>query len=46
MVESVFPGMLDRSNGGLIFAAGLSSVRPMLPMLGQLALAITPSPLL
>ena len=32
------PRMLDRGRGGLLFAGGLSSVRPM-PMLGQLALA-------
>ncbi|MBF6327028.1 SDR family NAD(P)-dependent oxidoreductase [Nocardia transvalensis] len=35
---AVLPGMLDRGTGGLIFAGGLSSVRP-LPMLGQIALA-------
>ena len=38
VVDAVLPGMLDRGNGGLIFAGGLSSVRPM-PGLGQLALA-------
>jgi NADP-dependent 3-hydroxy acid dehydrogenase YdfG len=38
VVRQVLPGMLDRGDGGLIFAGGLSSVRPM-PMLGQLALA-------
>ncbi|BCK57521.1 SDR family NAD(P)-dependent oxidoreductase [Nocardia wallacei] len=35
---TVLPGMLERGSGGLMFAGGLSSVRPM-PMLGQLALA-------
>ncbi|GAA4232022.1 SDR family NAD(P)-dependent oxidoreductase [Actinomadura meridiana] len=35
---AVLPDMLKRGTGGLIFAGGLSSVRPM-PMLGQLALA-------
>ncbi|MFQ6396521.1 SDR family NAD(P)-dependent oxidoreductase [Nocardia sp. KC 131] len=38
VVSDVLPGMLDRGDGGLFFAGGLSSVRPM-PMLGQLALA-------
>ncbi|MGK8524438.1 SDR family NAD(P)-dependent oxidoreductase [Nocardia asteroides] len=38
MVGEVLPGMLDRGKGALLFAGGLSSVRPM-PMLGQLALA-------
>jgi NADP-dependent 3-hydroxy acid dehydrogenase YdfG len=37
VVGAVLPGMLERGTGGLIFAGGLSSVRPM-PMLGQLAL--------
>ncbi|WP_024799389.1 SDR family NAD(P)-dependent oxidoreductase [Nocardia sp. BMG51109] len=35
---AVLPGMLKRGTGGLLFAGGLSGVRPM-PMLGQLALA-------
>ena len=38
VASTVLPGMLSRGTGGLIFAGGLSSVRPM-PMLGQLALA-------
>jgi len=38
VVRAVLPGMVDRGAGGLLFAGGLSSVRPM-PMLGQLALA-------
>ncbi|WP_406232224.1 SDR family NAD(P)-dependent oxidoreductase [Nocardia sp. NBC_01009] len=38
VVREVLPGMLDDGDGGLLFAGGLSSVRPM-PMLGQLALA-------
>ncbi|WP_433622898.1 SDR family NAD(P)-dependent oxidoreductase [Nocardia sp. CA-120079] len=38
VVGAVLPGMLERGTGGLVFAGGLSSVRPM-PMLGQLALA-------
>ncbi|WP_249644217.1 SDR family NAD(P)-dependent oxidoreductase [Nocardia sputi] len=38
VVAEVLPGMLDRGNGALFFAGGLSSVRPM-PMLGHLALA-------
>ncbi|MFI6218880.1 SDR family NAD(P)-dependent oxidoreductase [Nocardia brasiliensis] len=38
LVREVLPGMLERGSGGLLFAGGLSSVRPM-PMLGQLALA-------
>jgi short-subunit dehydrogenase len=38
VASTVLPGMLNRGTGGLIFAGGLSSVRPM-PMLGQLALA-------
>ncbi|GAA5061503.1 SDR family NAD(P)-dependent oxidoreductase [Nocardia callitridis] len=37
-VRVVLPGMLERGSGALLFAGGLSSVRPM-PMLGQLALA-------
>lgn len=37
VVNAVLPGMLARGAGGLIFAGGLSSVRPM-PALGQLAL--------
>ncbi|PXX58173.1 short-subunit dehydrogenase [Nocardia tenerifensis] len=37
MVHEVLPGMLDRGAGALLFAGGLSSIRPM-PMLGQLAL--------
>ncbi|WP_069167044.1 SDR family NAD(P)-dependent oxidoreductase [Nocardia altamirensis] len=36
-VQAVLPAMLERSSGALLFAGGLSSVRPM-PMLGQLAL--------
>ncbi|RDI54152.1 SDR family NAD(P)-dependent oxidoreductase [Nocardia mexicana] len=39
VVGSVLPGMLDRRAGGLMFAGGLSSVRPM-PMLGQLVLPV------
>ncbi|MGW4716667.1 SDR family NAD(P)-dependent oxidoreductase [Nocardia sp. NPDC004260] len=38
VVSGVLPGMLDRRKGALLFAGGLSSVRPM-PMLGHLALA-------
>ncbi|MEV6257341.1 SDR family NAD(P)-dependent oxidoreductase [Nocardia sp. NPDC051911] len=38
VVSDVLPGMLDRGKGALLFAGGLSSVRPM-PMLGHLALA-------
>ncbi|MFJ1460859.1 SDR family NAD(P)-dependent oxidoreductase [Nocardia sp. N2S4-5] len=38
VAQAVLPGMLERGSGGLMFAGGLSSVRPM-PMLGQLALA-------
>ncbi|MGW4093338.1 SDR family NAD(P)-dependent oxidoreductase [Nocardia sp. NPDC004750] len=38
VVSGVLPGMLDRGKGALLFAGGLSSVRPM-PMLGHLALA-------
>ncbi|MCI2423115.1 SDR family NAD(P)-dependent oxidoreductase [Saccharopolyspora sp. K220] len=38
VASAVLPGMSKRGTGGLIFAGGLSSVRPM-PMLGQLALA-------
>lgn len=37
MVHEVLPAMLTRGSGALLFAGGLSSVRPM-PMLGQLAL--------
>jgi NADP-dependent 3-hydroxy acid dehydrogenase YdfG len=37
VVGAVLPGMLTRGAGGLIFAGGLSGVRPM-PMIGQLAL--------
>lgn len=36
-VAAVLPGMRERRSGALLFAGGLSSVRPM-PMLGQLAL--------
>ncbi|WP_280382964.1 SDR family NAD(P)-dependent oxidoreductase [Nocardia wallacei] len=39
VVGAVLPGMLDRGAGGLMFAGGLSSVRPM-PMLGQLVLPV------
>ncbi|MGO4649383.1 SDR family NAD(P)-dependent oxidoreductase [Nocardia sp. 2YAB30] len=38
VVRAVLPGMLDRGDSALLFAGGLSSVRPM-PMLGHLALA-------
>ncbi|MGW1737582.1 SDR family NAD(P)-dependent oxidoreductase [Nocardia sp. NPDC001965] len=38
VVAAVLPGMRARGRGGLLFAGGLSSVRPM-PALGQLALA-------
>ncbi|WP_378741512.1 SDR family NAD(P)-dependent oxidoreductase [Nocardia brasiliensis] len=38
MVHQVLPAMLERGSGALLFAGGLSSVRPM-PMLGQLALS-------
>ncbi|WP_328395703.1 SDR family NAD(P)-dependent oxidoreductase [Nocardia sp. NBC_00416] len=38
VVEAVLPGMRARGRGGLLFAGGLSSVRPM-PALGELALA-------
>ncbi|GGK99774.1 SDR family NAD(P)-dependent oxidoreductase [Nocardia jinanensis] len=38
VVSAVLPGMRARGRGGLLFAGGLSSVRPM-PALGQLALA-------
>ncbi|KZM73242.1 SDR family NAD(P)-dependent oxidoreductase [Nocardia terpenica] len=38
VVRAVLPGMLARGSGGLLFAGGLSGVRPM-PQLGQLALA-------
>ncbi len=38
VTSTVLPEMLKRGAGGLIFAGGLSSVRPM-PTLGQLALA-------
>lgn len=38
-VNAVLPAMLKRGSGGLIFAGGLSSVRPM-PMLGQLVLPV------
>lgn len=37
MVHEVLPAMLTRGSGALLFAGGLSSIRPM-PMLGQLAL--------
>ncbi len=37
VVHTVLPGMLARGTGGLIFAGGLSAVRPM-PALGQLVL--------
>lgn len=37
LVSAVLPGMMDRSSGGVIFAGGMSSVRPM-PMLGHLNL--------
>jgi len=35
---AVLPGMIERGDGGLLFAGGLSSVLPM-PQLGNLALA-------
>ncbi|MEU7768089.1 SDR family NAD(P)-dependent oxidoreductase [Nocardia sp. NPDC049190] len=38
MVRAVLPDMLDRGDGALLFAGGLSSIRPM-PMVGHLALA-------
>lgn len=38
VASAVLPNMQKRRTGGLIFAGGLSSVRPM-PMLGQLTLA-------
>lgn len=38
VVGTVLPDMMKRGAGGLVFAGGLSSVRPM-PILGQLALA-------
>ncbi|MBO2465547.1 SDR family NAD(P)-dependent oxidoreductase [Actinomadura violacea] len=38
IVGAVLPGMLERGNGGLLFAGGLSSVVPM-PVLGSLALS-------
>lgn len=38
VVAAVLPAMRARGRGGLLFAGGLSSVRPM-PALGQLALA-------
>ncbi|QKG21283.1 SDR family NAD(P)-dependent oxidoreductase [Actinomadura verrucosospora] len=37
-VRAVLPGMLERGDGGLLFAGGLSSVLPM-PVLGSLALS-------
>jgi short-subunit dehydrogenase len=37
-VGAVLPGMLERGDGGLLFAGGLSSVVP-LPMIGNLALS-------
>ncbi|MDL4815786.1 SDR family NAD(P)-dependent oxidoreductase [Actinomadura opuntiae] len=37
-VGAVLPGMLERGDGGLLFAGGLSAVVPM-PMIGNLALA-------
>jgi NADP-dependent 3-hydroxy acid dehydrogenase YdfG len=36
VVNNVLPGMLDRGAGGLLFAGGLSAVRPM-PDIGVLA---------
>ncbi|HYQ63303.1 SDR family NAD(P)-dependent oxidoreductase [Actinophytocola sp.] len=38
VVNRVLPGMLDRGAGGLLFAGGLSAVRPM-PFLGALAVS-------
>ncbi|WP_027344474.1 SDR family NAD(P)-dependent oxidoreductase [Hamadaea tsunoensis] len=38
LVGAVLPGMLERGDGGLLFAGGLSSVLPM-PALGSLALS-------
>ena len=38
VVGRVLPGMVERGSGGLLFAGGLSSVRPM-PMLGALNIA-------
>jgi NAD(P)-dependent dehydrogenase (short-subunit alcohol dehydrogenase family) len=37
-VGKVLPGMLERGNGGLLFAGGLSAVAPM-PALGSLAVS-------
>jgi short-subunit dehydrogenase len=37
-VRAVLPGMLERGDGGLLFAGGLSSVVPM-PMIGNLAIS-------
>jgi NADP-dependent 3-hydroxy acid dehydrogenase YdfG len=37
-VGRVLPGMLERGTGGLLFAGGLSAVRPI-PMLGALAVS-------
>lgn len=38
VVNKVLPGMVERGSGGLLFAGGLSAVRPM-PGLGNLALS-------
>lgn len=38
LVGAVLPGMIERGDGGLLFAGGLSSVVPM-PALGNLALS-------
>ncbi|MFD0638280.1 SDR family NAD(P)-dependent oxidoreductase [Catenulispora yoronensis] len=38
VVAGVLPAMLERGSGGLLFAGGLSAVRPM-PMMGALALS-------
>lgn len=38
VVNRVLPGMLDRGAGGLLFAGGVSAVRPI-PFLGALAVA-------
>lgn len=38
VVGKVLPGMIERGDGGLLFAGGLSAVRPM-PALGNLALS-------
>jgi short-subunit dehydrogenase len=35
LVSTVLPAMMERSSGGVIFAGGMSSVRPV-PMMGQL----------